>query len=93
MNFPAGFPSASVFALASRLGDVTQDGGALQMLSLVAALHDGDICELELQRRAVDALLVLRERQGYCREEIEALVDESFRYFTIGLREPAEAAA
>ena len=59
--FAPGFPSGIAFALASRVGDTSHDEGALHMLALVAALHGGEICDLELQRRAVDALLVIRK--------------------------------
>ena len=91
--FASGFPSGIAFALASRVGDTSHDEGALHMLALVAALHGGEICDLELQRRAVDALLVIREKHGLQREEIEAKVDEAFREFSYGLREPVEVAA
>ena len=91
--FAPGFPFGTAFALASRVGDTSHDEGALHMLALVAALHGGEICDLELQRRAVDALLVIKDKEHLRREDLELVVDEAFREFSYGLREPVEAAA
>jgi hypothetical protein len=84
----------AAFSLAAHGPVGATDSGAMAMLSLVAALCDGEIGDLELQRRSVDALLVIFDGKRLdTREDIEGEVGEAFSRFMADLRWRREEAA
>jgi hypothetical protein len=90
--FSSSTDAAFSFAVHGPLG--ATDSGAMAMLSLVAALCEGEIGDLELQRRSVDALLVIFDgKRLNTREEIEGEVGEAFGRFMANLRRQREEAA